>query len=88
MRSAEPPLGDAELVQLRVRVIALENLMLVLLAHASEAQLSLAHGRAACIFPRPGFTAHPLTRHAAAQMSHLLRYAGQLCGEEFCERNS
>ena len=79
-RDAEPALTNAELVQLRVRVIALENLLLVLLAQASDGQLSVARERAAYICPRPGFTRHPLTLHAAAQMLHLVGHAGQFCG--------
>ncbi len=77
---AAPLLGNAELVQLQVRVIALENLMLALLSEAAEQQIELVHEMAACISPRPGFTAHPLTLHAAAQMIHLVRRAGHFRG--------
>lgn len=80
LQDAEPALTNAELAHLRVRVVALENLMLALLAQASDEQLHLARERAACISPRPGFTAHPLTLHAAVQMMHLVGHAGQLCG--------
>ena len=76
-RDAEPALTNAELVQLRVRVIALENLLLVLLAQASDGQLKVARERAAYISPRPGFTRHSLTLHAAAQMCHLVGHASQ-----------
>ena len=55
-----PELTNAELVQLRVRVIALENLAIALLAGASDRQLDLAHEMAAYISPRPGFTQHSL----------------------------
>jgi hypothetical protein len=51
-----PELTNAELVQLRIRVIALENLLIALLAEASERQLGLAREMAAYISPRPGFT--------------------------------
>jgi hypothetical protein len=71
-----PELTNAELVQLRIRVIALENLLIALLAQASERQLGLAREMAACISPRPGFTHHPLTIHAAAQMIDLVERAG------------
>jgi len=71
-----PRLTDTELVQLRVRVIALENLVITLLAQASDRQLDLAHEMAAYISPRPGFTAHPMTLHAATQMIHLAQRAG------------
>jgi hypothetical protein len=71
-----PQLTNAELVQLRIRVIALENLVITLLAEASDRQLDLAREMAAYISPRPGFTHHPLTIHAAAQMIDLVQRAG------------
>ncbi len=71
-----PQLTNAELVQLRVRVIALENLMITLLAGASDRQLDLAREMAVYISPRPGFTHHPLTVHAATQMINLVERAG------------
>jgi hypothetical protein len=71
-QSEIPELTNAELVQLRIRVIALENLVIALLAEASERQLDLAREMAAYIAPRPGFTNHPLTVHAAAQMIDLV----------------
>ena len=71
-----PDLTNAELVQLRIRVIALENLMITLLAEATDRQLDLAREMAAYISPRPGFTHHPLTIHASAQMIHLIERAG------------
>ena len=71
-----PQLTNVELVQLRVRVIALENLLIALLAEASDRQLALVRDMAAYISPRPGFTQHPLTIHAAAQMIHLVERAG------------
>jgi hypothetical protein len=64
------------LVQLRIRVIALENLVIALLAEASERQLGLAREMAAYISPRPGVTPHPQTIHAAAQMIDLVKRAG------------
>lgn len=72
-----PELTNAELVQLRVRVIALENLVIALLAGASDRQLDLAHEMAAYISPRPGFTQHSLTVHAAAHMVDLAQRASQ-----------
>jgi hypothetical protein len=74
--SEVPELTNAELVQLRIRVIALENLVIALLAEASDRQLDLAREMAAYISPRPGFTHHPLTIHAAAQMIDLVDRAG------------
>ena len=70
-----PPLTNAELVQLHVRVIALENLVIALLAEAPDRQLELARAMSAYIAPRPGFTRHPLTVDAAAQMVSLVERA-------------
>jgi len=67
-----PPLTNAELVQLRVRVIALENLMIMMLAEGSDRQLELAREMATYISPRPGFTHHPLTTQAAAHIVDLV----------------
>ena len=67
-----PELTNAELVALRVRIISLENLMIALLATASDRQLELAKEMAGYISPRPGFTHHPLTLHAAAHMNDLV----------------
>jgi hypothetical protein len=71
-----PPLTNAELVQLQVRVIALENLVITLLTSASDRQLQLARDMTAYISPRPGFTPHRLTLHAAAEMLSLVERAG------------
>jgi hypothetical protein len=71
-QSGVPELTNAELVQLRVRVIALENLVISLLAEAPDKQLDLAREMAAFISPRPGFTHHPLTIHAATHMIDLV----------------
>jgi len=59
-------------VQLQVRVIALENLMIMLLAQGSDRQLELAREMGAYISPRPGVTHHPLTIQAAAHMVNLV----------------
>ena len=67
-----PEMTNAELVALHVRVIALENLLISLLATASDEQLNLAREMAAFISPRPGFTHHPLTVRAAAHMVDLV----------------
>ena len=74
-QSEIPPLSNAELVQLRVRVIALENLVISLLAQSPDRQLDLVREMAAYITPRPGFTPHPLTIRAAAEMIHLVERA-------------
>ncbi|GHH25250.1 hypothetical protein GCM10008023_38390 [Sphingomonas glacialis] len=67
-----PPLTNAELVQLRIRVIASENLMIMMLAEGSDRQLELAREMASYISPRPGFTHHPLTTQAAMHMVDLV----------------
>ena len=67
-----PPLTNTELVQLRIRVIALENLVIALLATAPAATIAEAQNMAACVSPRPGSTHHPLTIHAATQMTDLI----------------
>ena len=74
------PLTDAALVQLQIRVIALENLVIAMLAEASEGQLALVRDMAAHISPRPGYTPHRLTLHAAAQMISLVERAGPFRG--------
>lgn len=63
---------NAELVHLRIRVIALENLMIAVLAEGSEAQLEVARKMADFIAPRPGFTEHPLTIQAAHHMTEFV----------------
>ena len=82
MQPEVPQLTNAELVQLRIRVIALENLVITLLAEASDRQLQLAREMAAYISPRPGFTHHPLTIHAAAQMIDLVERASRFRSKE------
>jgi hypothetical protein len=75
IQSEAPQLTNAELVQLRIRVIALENLVITLLAGASDRQLDLAREMAVYISPRPGFTHHPMTVHAADHMVDLVERA-------------
>ncbi len=67
-----PDLTNAELVQLRVRVIALENLVIALLADGSDRTQAVVRDMATYISPRPGFTPHTLTLHAAAHMVQLV----------------
>ena len=73
-----PPLTNAELVQLQIRVIALENLVVALLSSASAQQLDLVRDIAASIFPRPGTQHHRLTVKASAQMEHLAQRSMRL----------
>lgn len=79
-QSEIPALTNVELVQLRIRVIALENVVIALLADASDRQLDRVREMAAHISPRPGFTPHPLTLHAAGQMIDLVERAGHFRG--------
>jgi hypothetical protein len=72
-----PENGPAEVASLHVRVIALENLLISLLAAASDRQLELAGEMAAYIAPRPGFTHHALTTQAAAHMVDLMERAAR-----------
>lgn len=70
-----PELTNAELVQLRIRMIALEGLVTALLVDATDQQLDRVREMAAFISPRPGFTQHALTIRAATQMVHLVERA-------------
>jgi hypothetical protein len=76
-----PELTNAEIVALRVRVIALENLMISLLATASNEQLKLVREMATYISPRAGFTHHPLTIHAADHMIDLVDRSARFRGK-------
>lgn len=66
---------NAELVHLRIRVIALENLIITLLAEGSNRQREVAREMATYISPRAGFTQHPLTIKAAEQMTDMITRA-------------
>ena len=78
IQSETPSLTNAELVQMQIRVIALENLLVVLLTETSGKQLDLAREMAAYISPRPGYTPHHLTIRAAARMVSLIDAAEHL----------
>lgn len=67
-----PDMTNAELVHLHIRVIALENLLIAVLAEGSDRQLAVAREMAGYISPRPGFTHHPLTIQAADHMTDLV----------------
>jgi hypothetical protein len=79
-----PEMTNAEIVTLRVRVIALENLMISLLATASSDQIRLIREMAGYISPRPGVTPHPLTIHAGEHMVDLLERSTRFRPQ--CER--
>ena len=79
---AAPKMTEAELVALHIRVIALENLVIALLAQSSAHQLEQAREMAAYILPRPDSTQHPLTIHAAAHMVDLVERASRFRSDE------
>lgn len=70
-------IGDAEEGNLRVRLIALENLVVALLAGASETQHESIREMARYILPREGTTHHRLTIEAARNMVALVERADQ-----------
>jgi hypothetical protein len=69
--------STTECAQLRIRIIALENLVVALLAQAPERQLAMVREMAAHSSPRPGFTAHRPTLHAADEVRSLVVPAGR-----------
>lgn len=70
-----PQSVNTELERLRVRVMALENLVISLLSQAPERPRALGREMATFISPRPGFTQHTRTLAAAAEMIHLVERA-------------
>lgn len=74
--SSEPSASaNTELLQLHARVIALENLLIALLADGPDSQSGRIREMASFIVPRPGFTQHQLTVHAAHHMLDLINRA-------------
>ena len=67
-----PHKTNTELVLLRVRVIALENLLIAVLAEGSDRQRQAARDMADAITPRATSTQHPLTIRAAQHMTDLV----------------
>ena len=74
-------IGDAEAGNIKVRLIALENLVVALLAEAPERQSDLVREMAAYISPRPGMAPHRLTTEAARNMLALVERAAHYKGE-------
>lgn len=68
-------IGDAEAVNIRVRLIAIENIIVALLAHGPDDRLELIKEMAEFISPRPGMTPHRLTTEAARNMLALVERA-------------
>lgn len=71
--ASEP--GHAELVQMRIRMIAMENLLLAVLAGSDQETRRRVRERADEIRPRPDAVDHPLTELARAEMLRLLERA-------------
>ena len=68
-------IGDVEDGNLTVRLIALENIIVALLADAPESQSERVREMATFISPRPGSTPHRLTIEAARNMLALVERA-------------
>lgn len=76
-----PKMGKAEMLALHIRVIALENLVIALLASATEVQREVARNMAGYVAPRAGATPHPMTTLASAHMIDLVERAGRFNAE-------
>ncbi len=68
-------LTGVELAHLRARLVALENVVIVLLALSSDERLEAAAAMATFLLPREGFTNHEITIDAARQINHLISQA-------------
>ena len=77
MATVAGKIGDAEDGNLVVRLIALENIIVALLADAPQSQSQLVRDMASFISPRPGKTPHRLTIEAARNMLALIERADQ-----------
>ena len=74
MATVKGNIGDAEDGNIRVRLIALENVVVALLANSRDRR-ELVREMAAFISPRPGMTPHRLTIEAAGNMLALVTRA-------------
>ena len=72
-----PELTNTELVHLRVRVIALENIIISLLTQAPDEQHELIREMSDFISPRAASTQHQLTIDAASHMRKFVDRAIQ-----------
>jgi len=75
---SDPKMSNAELVQLRVRVIALENIVLAILANQPAETYDKVREIAELISPREDATQHPLTIEAALHMNRFVDRAARL----------
>lgn len=70
-----PPVTSAEWDHLRYRVVALENLLIALLADGPLPRLDRMREMASYVAPRRGCSDHPVSQFAAAQIVHLVERA-------------
>ncbi len=77
-----PEPDHAELVQMRIRLITLENIVLGLLSGASDEQIEQIRKRADMIEPRPDASRHPLTKLAAGDIRKFLEGASRMAKAE------
>ena len=77
-----PEPDHADLVQMRIRLITLENIVLGLLSGASDEQIEQIRKRADMIEPRPEASRHPLTELAAGDMRKFLERAARMAEAE------
>ena len=77
-----PEPDHADLVQMRIRLITLENIVLGLLSGASDEQIDQIRKRADMIEPRPEASRHPLTELAAGDMRKFLERAARMAEAE------
>jgi hypothetical protein len=75
-----PPL-EREVVALRIRVIALENLAIALLAAGSDGQQQVAQRMVGQLAP-DGAAQQQITTHAAAHMCDLIEHASSIRAEQ------
>ncbi len=68
---------EREVVALRIRVIALENIAVALLAAGSAGQQQVAQGMVRELAPEAG-AQQPITAHAAAHMCDLIDHASSI----------
>ena len=71
---------NTELEHLHIRVIALENLLIAMLAQYPDRARDMAREMATFISPRPGFTRHHRTLGAAGRMLHVVERARHFQG--------
>lgn len=75
MATVAGEIGDAEDGNTRVRLIALENIVVALLVEAPESQFERVREMARYISPRSGKTPHRLTIEAARNVLALVERA-------------